>query len=61
MTQHDVPEPREPVDILLAVGIDEHRTAAANPHARRALHRNVVLRVNQDREITSNVIHGHGS
>jgi len=51
VTEDDVPQTGEAIDALVAVGIDEHRAAAANPHAAGSMNGGVVLRMDQGGEV----------
>jgi len=59
VTKDDVPQTRQPIDIFLAVGVDEHGAVATHPHATGALNGRIVLRMNQRREVTGKQIVQH--
>ena len=56
VTKDDVPEAGKAVDVLLAVGIDEHRAVAADPHTAGSLNGGIVLRMNQRRQVAGEQI-----
>jgi hypothetical protein len=52
VTEDDIPESSETVDVFLAIGVHQHRAVAADPHTTGALNRRIVLWMNQRCEIT---------
>ena len=51
MAGHDVPEPGEPIEILVAIGVGEEGPVALDPHVATRVNLGVVEWVNQVREI----------
>jgi hypothetical protein len=58
VTEDDVPQAGEAIDVLVPVSVNQHRTAAPNPHATASMDGGIVLRVNQRREVArEKVVH----
>jgi hypothetical protein len=51
VTERHVPQPREAVDVFLAIGVDQHGAVTADPDVSGAMGFRVVKRMNQRREI----------
>jgi hypothetical protein len=51
VTEDDVPETGKAVDVLLAIGIHEHRAVAADPHTAGPVNGGIVQRMDERRQI----------